>query len=148
MTRRGTAGAAGHGKGMAGLGGPGWARLGKARLTSRAVSFRRGGPTVRINRLQAVDIADKEGVGIPAKGWRKHPVAETSTEPSCSSETGKHVWLILPPAGPVSQGRCRDCLEEREFLNSQPSDYGGSWRVTRNSGLGSLSGKLPRETTT
>ena len=36
-----------------------------------------------------------------------------------------HHWIIQPPEGPVSQGRCRLCGEEREFSNSVDTPYGG-----------------------
>ena len=29
----------------------------------------------------------------------------------------QHHWVIDPPAGPVSKGACRNCGEERDFLN-------------------------------
>lgn len=33
------------------------------------------------------------------------------------SPCGAHWWLIEPPTFKTSQGRCRYCGEEREFLN-------------------------------
>ncbi len=42
-----------------------------------------------------------------------------------------HHWLIDPPNGAVSSGRCRKCGETREFRNS--IEY-SSWYGTRNSG--------------
>ncbi len=42
-----------------------------------------------------------------------------------------HYWLIDPPDGPVSQGTCRTCGEQREFTNSLESEIlkpaGSSW---------------------
>ena len=34
-----------------------------------------------------------------------------------------HRWVIDPPQGPTSQGRCRNCGSERAFENS-PTVYG------------------------
>ncbi len=36
-----------------------------------------------------------------------------------------HHCIIETPGGPVSQGRCRLCGEEREFSNSVDTPYGG-----------------------
>ena len=30
----------------------------------------------------------------------------------------RHHWLIEPPTGPTSKGRCKYCGEERYFINS------------------------------
>ena len=84
---------------------------------------------------------------MPPRGWRKPRQAETIPEPKCPSGARNHTWLILSPDGEVSRGRCRDCQEEKLFENSLPIDRGGSWRATKMSGLGSLSGPRPRETT-
>ena len=39
--------------------------------------------------------------------------ASISSQPQC-----KHHWIIEPPAGPTSRGHCKNCGEERFFLNS------------------------------
>ncbi len=39
--------------------------------------------------------------------------AEASAQPQCT-----HHWLIDPPSGPTSRGRCKRCGEERFFINS------------------------------
>ena len=38
---------------------------------------------------------------------------EATAQPQCT-----HHWLIDPPAGPSSRGRCKRCGEERYFINS------------------------------
>lgn len=43
-----------------------------------------------------------------------------------------HYWLISPPSGPTSKGRCKICGAEREFKNSpifEAGDYGKTARV-------------------
>ncbi len=32
-----------------------------------------------------------------------------------------HHWLIEPPTGPLSVGRCRECGSERSFSNGSPA---------------------------
>jgi hypothetical protein len=39
--------------------------------------------------------------------------AGAPNEPQC-----RHHWIIDPPAGPTSRGHCKNCGEERFFLNS------------------------------
>ncbi len=34
-----------------------------------------------------------------------------------------HHWVIEPPNGPLSQGKCQICQEVREFKNSIPWEY-------------------------
>jgi hypothetical protein len=38
---------------------------------------------------------------------------EEVEQPQC-----KHHWVIAPPAGPTSLGRCKRCGDERYFINS------------------------------
>ena len=38
---------------------------------------------------------------------------EEVAQPQC-----RHHWLIEPPSGPTSHGRCKRCGEERYFINS------------------------------
>ena len=40
-------------------------------------------------------------------------VETEADEPQC-----RHHWLIAPPSGPTSLGRCKRCGEERYFINS------------------------------
>jgi hypothetical protein len=40
-------------------------------------------------------------------------LVEEDAQPQC-----KHHWLISPPSGPTSLGRCKHCGEERYFINS------------------------------
>lgn len=43
----------------------------------------------------------------------------TETEQPEAKTTGcKHHWIIDPPNGAVSKGRCKACGEEQEFRNS------------------------------
>jgi hypothetical protein len=55
---------------------------------------------------------------------------ETPSEPQC-----RHHWLIEPPAGPTSKGRCKRCGEERYFINST-----ADWLPDGGSAKESLSG--------
>lgn len=38
-------------------------------------------------------------------------------------QTCRHYWLIEPANSPVSLGKCRVCLETREFKNSIEGDW-------------------------
>lgn len=38
-------------------------------------------------------------------------------------EVCEHHWLIEPPRGPTSEGRCKNCGEERAFYNSERSSH-------------------------
>jgi hypothetical protein len=40
------------------------------------------------------------------------PTIEEQAEPKC-----RHYWVIQPADGPVSQGKCQNCGETREFKN-------------------------------
>ena len=44
---------------------------------------------------------------------------EPSPSPAEDQETPQccHHWVIQPATGPISQGKCQNCDEEREFKN-------------------------------
>ena len=42
----------------------------------------------------------------------------TATRTRPQTDACTHHFLIEPPSGPVSQGRCRFCGDERDFRNS------------------------------
>ena len=46
-------------------------------------------------------------------------IAETAIESSKVDEgsTCAHYWVIEPANGPVSQGKCQNCMEVRDFKN-------------------------------
>ena len=52
------------------------------------------------------------------------PPAATATKASCT-----HHWVIEPPNGAISVGKCRMCGERREFRNSY--EY-SSWYGSKN----------------
>ena len=39
-------------------------------------------------------------------------------QPQAQAEVCPHHWVIEPPNGAVSKGRCKSCGEEQEFRNS------------------------------
>jgi len=45
--------------------------------------------------------------------------------------TCAHHWVIETPSGPVSQGTCKVCGEEREFENSTDIDFIRNQRLQR-----------------
>jgi hypothetical protein len=45
--------------------------------------------------------------------------ATTTEETTAKKDDGcKHHWVIEPPNGAVSMGKCKSCGEEQEFRNS------------------------------
>ncbi len=44
--------------------------------------------------------------------------AAVNEQPEAASDGCVHHWVIDPPNGAVSQGRCKACGEEKEFRNS------------------------------
>ena len=44
--------------------------------------------------------------------------AAVSEQPEAASALCVHHWVIDPPNGAVSKGRCKVCGEEKEFRNS------------------------------
>ena len=49
---------------------------------------------------------------------------ETQADPGC-----RHHWIIQPALGPLSDGKCRNCGEVREFKNS--IDFETEWSSRR-----------------
>ena len=49
---------------------------------------------------------------------KKSTVATANEQPEAVSDGCVHHWVIDPPNGAVSQGRCKVCGEEKEFRNS------------------------------
>ncbi len=62
----------------------------------------------------------------PAKGSSR---TRGSRKKQARGDGCTHHWIIDPPNGAVSVGRCRKCGENREFKNS--IEY-SSWYGTRN----------------
>ncbi|MDP6668181.1 MAG: hypothetical protein QF357_12435 [Dehalococcoidia bacterium] len=52
----------------------------------------------------------------PSSSAKNKPTAKE--QPEAKSDECVHHWVIDPPNGAVSQGRCKACGEEREFRNS------------------------------
>ncbi len=52
----------------------------------------------------------------PSSSAKKKAV--TSEQPEAASDGCVHHWVIDPPNGAVSKGRCKACGEEKEFRNS------------------------------
>lgn len=48
---------------------------------------------------------------------KENEAVEEERRPEC-----RHHWIIEPPSGPTSRGRCKHCGEERLFINSS-----GEW---------------------
>ncbi len=46
----------------------------------------------------------------------------------------EHHWVIERPAGPISKGACRNCGEERDFLNYIEGGWGGDVSLEQLSG--------------
>ena len=44
--------------------------------------------------------------------------AAVSEQPEAASDGCVHHWVIDPPNGAISKGRCKVCGEEKEFRNS------------------------------
>ncbi len=44
--------------------------------------------------------------------------AAVNEQPEAAGDTCVHHWVIDPPNGAVSKGRCKVCGEEKEFRNS------------------------------
>jgi hypothetical protein len=38
-----------------------------------------------------------------------------------------HHWIIDPPSGPTSKGRCKRCGEKRTFANTIIDNHMGDW---------------------
>ena len=49
---------------------------------------------------------------------KKSTVAAVNEQPEALSDVCVHHWVIDPPNGAVSKGRCKACGEEKEFRNS------------------------------
>ena len=57
----------------------------------------------------------------PSSSGKKKTAVDTASEnPSAdvAAEACVHHWVIEPPNGAVSKGRCKACGEEKEFRNS------------------------------
>jgi hypothetical protein len=52
----------------------------------------------------------------PSSSTKKKATA--TEQPEATAEGCVHHWVIDPPNGAVSKGRCKACGEEREFRNS------------------------------
>jgi hypothetical protein len=52
----------------------------------------------------------------PSSSTKKKAAA--NEQPEAASDGCVHHWVIDPPNGAVSQGRCKACGEEKEFRNS------------------------------
>ncbi len=47
----------------------------------------------------------------------------------------RHYWLIEPPDGITSTGRCKFCQESKEFYNDVPTQPHGTAEGSRRGGL-------------
>jgi hypothetical protein len=54
----------------------------------------------------------------PASSPKKKAAAAEETTAKVADGGCVHHWVIDPPNGAVSQGRCKACGEEKEFRNS------------------------------
>jgi hypothetical protein len=54
----------------------------------------------------------------PASSPKKKAAAAEETTAKVDDSGCKHHWVIDPPNGAVSNGRCKACGEEKEFRNS------------------------------
>jgi len=54
----------------------------------------------------------------PASSSNKHVVDAEETTADVSDNGCVHHWVIDPPNGAVSEGRCKVCGEKKEFRNS------------------------------
>ena len=52
----------------------------------------------------------------PSSSAKKKPAV--TEQPEAKSDGCVHHWVIDPPNGAVSKGRCKACGEEKEFRNS------------------------------
>lgn len=71
--------------------------------------------------------------------------AAVSDEPEAKSVDCVHHWVIDPPNGAVSKGRCKACGEEKEFRNSfeYSSWYGNKSPGAKGGAKGSERGAAP-----
>lgn len=71
------------------------------------------------------------------------PTIEEQAEPKC-----QHYWVIQPADGPVSQGKCQNCGETREFKNYvEASTWGDDKAASRSraSVVPTVADHLPEE---
>ena len=68
-----------------------------------------------------------------------------SEQPESSTDGCVHHWVIDPPNGAVSKGRCKACGEEKEFRNSfeYSSWYGNKSPGAKGGAGGSQKGATP-----
>ncbi|MBI4219887.1 MAG: hypothetical protein HY682_07085 [Chloroflexi bacterium] len=69
-------------------------------------------------------------------------VREVARVPEEQPQTCVHEWVIEPPNGPTSQGKCRRCNEVRAFRNSLDITY---WDTQRH-GAGAAQRRKPAAT--
>ncbi len=70
---------------------------------------------------------------------QRAPIAPI-TEPEDSPLVCQHHWVIQPADGPVSNGSCQVCGEDREFKNYVESATWGDSRLTAKSSKRSSDG--------
>ena len=76
----------------------------------------------------------------PSSSAKKKAAVKAAVSEQSETSTGEcvHHWVIDPPNGAVSQGRCKTCGEEKEFRNS--FEY-SSWYGNKSPGAkGGVSG--------
>lgn len=73
---------------------------------------------------------ERAGLAVHMKTTGKTKKTDVSVATKAASkDTCTHHWVIEPPNGAVSVGKCRHCGERREFRNSY--EY-SSWYGTKN----------------
>ncbi len=80
----------------------------------------------------------------PSSSTKKKAAA--SEQPEAASDGCVHHWVIDPPNGAVSQGRCKVCGEEKEFRNSfeYSSWYGNKSPGAKGGPKGSQAGEAQK----
>ena len=61
---------------------------------------------------------------VQKKSKKNEAAEDNAIEPCPSSKDGSAChWVIDPPNGPVSSGKCKKCGESKEFKNSVEIDF-------------------------
>jgi hypothetical protein len=80
----------------------------------------------------------------PASSSKKNVVDAEETTADVSDNGCVHHWVIDPPSGAVSEGRCKACGEKKEFRNSfEYSSWYGNKSPAPKKGAAAAKGAAP-----
>lgn len=122
------------------------ARHATARPASRTITARRvtARPATRTAARRPTPRPVRQTVAPPERQapQASRRVREVARAPEEQPQTCVHEWVIEPPNGPTSQGKCRRCGEVRAFRNSLDITY---WDTQRH-GAGAAQRRKPAAT--